>query len=254
MADWEFVETKKSLQAICISSAERAAGSTSSSDFTLQTVTPLKGIYKLLEAYFPITFNNVNSTNNTIYFNENSTNKTCTIPAGAYTISTIAAAIASAMTTASSGYATYTCAVASNTNLLTLTSTQNFSLTFGTNTANSMAGILGFPNTNTSPSTSATGTNMVNFTGTQPSFNVTILGSGEGSGSMISVGSGNSYTFKIPITGTTGSVQFYSPSAHSAQYLMLPTGTNSLKVNVRDDKGNTITLGSDFYLTLRKEE
>lgn len=254
--EWTLLSASKFAPLYVISSSARASGSSSSSDFTLNLNTTLRGLFQLCDCYIPNATNNVNSTNSTIYFFENSTAKSAQIPAGAYTTTTLPSAIATALTTASGGFATYTCAISSTTNIMTITSTQPFSLKFATNTANSAAGILGYTNTDTSAATSQTASQMVNLDGTLLSFNIQISGNGEGGSSIVDLSSSGSgaYTFKIPITQNIGGNILYQSTTASKQYLYLPSGAQTLRVFVRDDRGNTVGIAGDWYATIRRCE
>jgi hypothetical protein len=100
----------------------------------------------------PNTFYNITSSNNTIYWTENKTDLSTTIPSGAYTITDLISAVETAMDSESSGYNTYTGAYSNSNFKITLTADNAFNFTFGTNTANSIGDVLGF----TADSASAT--------------------------------------------------------------------------------------------------
>src|SRR3979411_849871 len=94
-------------------SSQRAAGSTSIADFRLDLAgDPVEGRFKLVEFYGPNSAYNVNSTNNTLDWNEvkGSGHVNATVTAGYYTASSLAAAVSAAMTAATTSASTYTCA------------------------------------------------------------------------------------------------------------------------------------------------
>lgn len=145
----------------------------------------------------------INSNNNKIDFNENSTNKTTTLTNGFYNASTLASHIGTAMTSTSSGYATFTATYSTVTGKMTISSTQNFTLKFltGTNTATSPYRILGFMDTNgilpvdSSVGTSATGNNVVNL-GLPTTIYITVK---EWNGANVIDTSGTPCSFAIPL-------------------------------------------------------
>ena len=189
--------------------------------------------------------------NDTIYFNENSTNKSATITPGYYTSSTIAAAIKSAMDTASSAFATFTVTFSSATQKLTIASTQNFSLTFGTYTARSIARLLGFNAADTTAATSAIGNNVINF-GEPLSFAIRIR---EAADYNVSCINGSYASFVIPMDVGYGEYKYYRSNYDFPQYCRFTTRCTRLNIEIRDFEGNILDLnGSDFELCLRKVE
>lgn len=127
--------------------------------------TNLDGEYDLRCLLLTNTFYNVDSTNNKIYFNENSSNKTATITPGYYTVSTITTAVKSALDTASGGYNTFTVSIDSATKKMTFSASNNFSFVFTSELTpyNTAHDILGIGYRNTTAATSYTATNIVNL-------------------------------------------------------------------------------------------
>src|ERR1700744_2412566 len=122
---------------ILIRSLSRSSGTSSSMTFTLKTpinVSRRGGALLRLEYFqFYNTLFNVTASNNALDFNENSTNKSITpIAVGIYDASTLASTVASALTTASGGYNTYTVTYNSTTKLFTFSASNAFTLLFGT--------------------------------------------------------------------------------------------------------------------------
>lgn len=131
---------------------------------------PIKSV-RLLAISVPLTNYIVDTTNQNIYFNDG-TDRIGVIPPGVYDSYSILAVIASAME--SSGYTgTITVTYSQTTFNYTITGTVAFSLTFGTNTINSAAYILGFSNVDTTSSTSHTG-DMVQSLSIPPYFYINI--------------------------------------------------------------------------------
>jgi hypothetical protein len=148
------------LDAICIRSRDRDLSTQTTTAFTLTLPRPIQGKYLMVFALIPGSAYPVTSNNNTVPFNENATNKTATIPVGSYTGSTLAAAAATALTTSSGGFATYSASFSSVTAKITITSTGTFSLQFGTFPTNSAWSPLGWNQADTGAATSQVGPNI----------------------------------------------------------------------------------------------
>lgn len=236
-----------------VESKQATSSSNSSSDFTVPLQSDLlDGKYELEEAYICNSSYNVNSTlGNTVYFNENSTNKTAVVPSGNYGASSLLAAIVSSLNTASGGYATYTGTQSSSTNLYTITSTENFSFTFGTNLNSSLANTMGFPNANTVSGTSATATYFPNLS--YPlNFRICVSAQSSSMAREVKDSAGNWFTFIIPNTAAYGGYVDYSPRKGYAQQCQI-TRTQFLSVQVRDLNGNIMNLnGTNWWMKLKR--
>ena len=231
-----------------ISSSDRSASSSSSSDFTvpISIVIP-KGTYSLEYVLLPNGVYNVNSTNNKIYFNDGS-NKTATITSGFYTTSSLPTAVKTAMDTASGGTQTYTITINPDTQVMTIASTGNTSLKFGTNTTNSSASILGFSNTDTTASGSNVGNYIVNLN--RQNFykvNINSISNNYHSGTQ-NVNS----TFVIPITSNPQEVISYAPEESFSQHITFENNVKELRVVVTDESSNTINLnGVEWFFIIK---
>jgi hypothetical protein len=141
-----------STRKLVINSRDRDYSSQTSNNFTVQLTRPIKATTVKLDAVdIPNTIYNVNSSNNVIYFNDG-TNRTATVTPGNYTAQTLKTAVDAAF--AASGTAlTITYSYSSQTMKVTITASGAITLTFGTNTTNSMAQLLGYPSVNSSSST-----------------------------------------------------------------------------------------------------
>lgn len=134
------MEYKKQTQKLVLRSASRASYSTSSTDCVIRFQNPVsllggKNITRELElAYFAIynSIYTINSSNNKINFNENSTNKTATITSGSYTGALLASAVKTALDTASGGFNTFTVSYDNVSRKFTFSSANNFTLLFST--------------------------------------------------------------------------------------------------------------------------
>ena len=231
-------------------SIDRTSTSTSSANFELNPVS-LMGSY---ETQYVAMFNSpypVNSTNNIIYFTENSTPKTATIVAGNYSTSgtnSILTAIGSVMTTASGGYATFTATISATTGLITITSTQNYSLTFATNTTSSAYKVLGYAVADTSSTTAQTGTRLPNLSGLV-SIAINIK-QAENSGFLTSLGYAGQLV--VPLNASFGGFVFNTSNLFT-QFLHFRQRASKLNITVSDLAGNAVDLlGTEFEILLRK--
>jgi hypothetical protein len=216
---------------VIIRSSQTTIPTDTSTSFTIQFPLPLKGKYRLEKVRITYSMYNINSINNLIYLTDTGGAHIITIPPGYYTPSTLATAIATAMT--NGGSQAYTCVINSGSNTLTITAAGNFSFTFKTNTATSLANVMGFGNVNTSSATSQTGTYPVNVD-TYDSFNILI-----GSSQPIRDVNGGISTFNIPINAIPQQVIFYEPQVNY-QYASFQNSTSNIKVVVNDSSGNQI--------------
>lgn len=236
--------------AIIYSSQRISTSLASPSSFLISFTNKIfSGKYKLSEVFIPNSNYTVNALNNQIYFTENSTAKVATIVNGFYNSSTFVTAVATALTTASGGYNTYTGTLGSATQLATLSATYAFSLTFGTNTSNSCAQLLGFTNTDTSSATSQTGTLVVNMSPIL-TYNIRVNNI-ESTADSTSNGS----TFIIPVNVNTMAFTQYDPSGHYPQYITFNNPTSTLQVSVTDQNNNPLNLnGVNWYFVLSPVE
>jgi len=242
---------------LLIRSADRITNSTSSSDFYVKTNTNLQGKYEVLYVLMYNTIYSVNTNVNTnIYFSEGSNNLTAVLPAGSYSTSgstSIATAVAAAMNAVSTYSNTnYSCTVSLITGLLTITSSgsNNFALTFGTNTANSAAFTLGFPSTNGSSGLSATGT------GTSPPYlagvNSVAINISESTSYSFTTTTGSYGSILVPMDVTFGLLKYYIKD-NFAQYLDFSNPVSQLHIKVKGTNNIAITLnGSEFEFAIRK--
>lgn len=141
-----------------VHSYDRTSSSASSTNFVVQLDSSYANYTraKLKWVSIPLSVYQITNSNNTIYFNENSTNKTATIANGCYSASDLATAISTALNSASGGYNTYTITYSVNTFLLTFAAPNVFVLRWSQNSA--LARICGFSATDTSSATSQVST------------------------------------------------------------------------------------------------
>ena len=230
-----------------LDSAQRLNYSTTNAgSFVVKLQRPLQGYYKLCSAYMPVTNYNISSTNNRIPFYENGTAKVAVLTPGYYASPDLIAQVATQMTTASSGFATYSCTQSALPLRITVTSTQPFNFQFGTVPLNSAAIVLGFLPTDTSSATSQTATNMYNLA-TIRSFNIQL-----NSETSFTDVNGRGCTFVVPILGNSESVTVYEPTESFPQTVFFTSSVSQLTIQVLDDNGTPLNFSADYYLILKK--
>jgi hypothetical protein len=235
-----------------IDSAKRTANSTSSTDFHIQFTGNFPEIHfaELLWAAIPLSTFTISSTNNTIYFNENATNKSATIPAGYYSGSSLADAAQSALNSVSGGYNTYTVSYSSSTYKMTFSAANPFSLLWATQPSPNLA--FGFPATNTVSATSVTSTQACQLNSPQ-ACNISIreLDNPIYTGSTM-LGS----TFIIPLASGSSYLNVYEP--HSRVVVTTqPRVFNRFYIKLTDMDSNPLSLGNSdwqFAVTLYTAE
>jgi hypothetical protein len=225
-----------------LESSGRVTGTTY--DFTLQLTNPLSGRYRLKSIYINNSYYNINTSNNKIYFFENGTAKTATVTPGFYNSTNICAAIDAGMTTASGGFAGFASSFSAITALITIASTQLFSMKMGTNTDSSIGPSIGFVN-DTSAATSATGSSIINLQSTL-AFNIVINDQYN-----ISDLTGNcAATFIVPVAANSLNYAVYEPRANFEQSFVVESA-NQLKVRVFDDRNQLVPLTTDWFMILQ---
>lgn len=235
---------------ILIRSADRTSSSASSSNFQIQLPVPLKDKYLLIYSLIPNSLYNVDSTNNVIYWRENSTNKTGTVTPGTYTYSSITTAIKSAMDTGS-GVQTFTVTFSSTTNKLTVVaSVSAIIFQFGTFTTNSARKVMGYNAVDSSSSLTQVSPNIIDLS-LPISLGINIRESSQSS--FWATGSGlQSASFYIPFI--TGSGQYQSLNTQDLpQTIEFKQGTRILNITVTDLNGNIVNLnGLNWEFFIRK--
>lgn len=205
----------------------------------------LCGKYHVRNFYAANTFWNVNSTNNVIYFNDGSA-KTATITPGFYTASTLVTAVAAALNVVGTGFS---CTLSSLTSAVTISNATPFILSWGTFTTNSAGEILGFSSVDAPAATAQTAPHPVNLDMVQ-SYNFIIDGCTSG---IVDMKSGNGYTFSLPITEDSLSVEHYVPIRCEHVAFVVSEQLSSLHVRVVDDNNKPIQLQHDYYLIIESD-
>lgn len=242
---------------LLIRSIDRVSGT--SSNFALSLRTPLQeGLYSLDVLQCPNTFYNVASgINNVIPLFENSTQKTATIPPGSYTGATLAVALATALTSASSSYNTY--AVAFNSAQMTFTFTAsgggNFQFQYGTVSSALSRGnaqLLGFvKGTDTTAGTSLTSANVCDLT--YPTFVFLKIDQNNSiataSTQSTNTWGGGSYIIPCDVNGS-GIIYYYKEMYFDQKCYIYPNSNPTIQLV--DMFGNVMNLQGaewDFLLT-----
>jgi hypothetical protein len=220
---------------------------TSPGQFTVQLQSSITGRWALKQAYAIASNYNISDTNNVIAFYENAVLKTATLTSGYYNVNQLLAELASQLTAASGGYATYTVTQSLLPQRITIASTQNFELRFGSSPDRSAAEILGFPPVDTASATSQLASSAPNLA-TIRSYNIQV---NDTTGFVDT--RGRSSSLVIPILGNSQSLCIYEPTETFPQVLDFHQHVSVLTVKVSDDSGNVLGLTADWYMILCKE-
>lgn len=238
---------------VIISSSQRqstvqSGGSASSSLFTVIFDNSLLGLYQMKQVQMPNSAYNVFASNgndkngkptgnNIIYFTDTDL-RIGTVAPGYYTDTTLLTAVQNAMNGAG-GRTDYVCAVNGNSRIITISAGGNFSMTFGTNTANSIAGVLGFTNVDTTIGTSSVGTYVLNLRTIQ--LIGVILSSPSGTYKNVYGANSRQFSFILPVLVNTQDIIFYSEDFYRQQ-IYIDTPINTLTVSVVDINGNPLNI------------
>ena len=236
---------------IHVNSQNRDSGSNSSTDFSYTLKEGFKAIgIQLQQLQLPYTYYNVNSNNNTLIVNWNSVNNTITITPGNYTLTSLTAALNTALGNINSNI---TC---------TLNST-NWTLTFSFASASPNTGslilsqstinrLIGFQTTtNTSSAQTLTSTSVPTFNDQNLLFiNIDNIGTNVLSNNSLAT----SFNFYVPINVNGGDLLTYTPSLDYENRMQCNINTNfvTLRIRVYDIYGNLLNLnGSDWSMILK---
>ena len=219
---------------------------TSPSKFSIRgTNVVFKGRYVLKAVFMPVTYYNVSSTNNLLYFTDANGTHVASIPIGYYTSSTYLATVGSIMSAASPGI-TYSLVKDSTTLAVTITaSSGTFALTFGTNTIHTAATSLGFPAVDTNSTISHLASGLLNLSQTR-SFNISV-----NSITTTCDLNGVGYSFVIPVTANTPGIEYYEAPLGYEQTIYIEAPTRQLDIAVFDDNYEILPLYAEWYMTLQ---
>ena len=241
----------QNVQYFVINSADRVAGSASSTDFKVRVNPCISHVNKveLLELTVPNSIYNVKSTNNVIYFKEplSGGNDTATITPGAYTTTTITAAIAAAMNASTNNAYTYSVAFDSTTYKLTITSTGAFQLQFATFTTNSAGSLLGFTTDTTAGLSQVANQAIALFNPRNYYIDFKDFNSNVRSTNSVEYG-----TFIINSTVNSGGIESWSLLSRYPQSISLSNQTiNTLSIAIKDVNNTVVDLnGLDWSIVV----
>jgi len=238
-------------QFLKISSADRTNGTPE--DFTIDFPQHLRGkTFKLAYAFIPITWYNVNETNNKFYFEEvPSVTKIATIPTGIYNNTTILNAVKTAIESVSP--LTYSVVLYPTYNKIEISAPNGqtwrvYNSSDKSTYPNHIHKLLGLDADNIGFfSQTIAGSDMVNLNPVD-SVNIQI-------GDVLNVEGLNNQgtTLIIPIDNNTLSYINYSPPISFQQVITFPKHMRSLSVKVKDQSTNILGLnGIDYFLILER--
>lgn len=220
---------------------------TDPSDCSIPLHETLVGKYQLMSIQLPVTYFTLNPTNNQVYFNDG-TDRVCSLAHGYYvSMADVATELAAKMTAAGAG--TVTCAVSTLTNVLSITNTVPFVMSFGSKTLNSAADVLGFIGDSVAAATTQTGSRTMNLS-TTASYNFQL----SNTSSAFRTVNGMNYTFCIPAVTTSPTITYYEPSTNMPITFHV-NSTNMLNVKIMDDQWRVMNnMKSNWFMVLRKLE
>lgn len=198
---------------LLVNSADKSSGTINNFVIRLNKKITAGG-FKLLSAVIPSMYN-IHQYAYRIPFNENGISKIADLTYGYYNANTLATAVASALTTASSGYNTYTCTYDVTTNKFTISAGNSFYLMFSSYSYECNYQ-LGFAYTYTSSATSAVSSNCVNLSG--PAYYYI---------SVDNIDTPSMNTMASPSTAT-----FFVPNSASDNFLTIYNCNNSFDQSV----------------------
>ncbi len=204
-----------------------------------------EGRYSLAYAYIPVTFYNVNSSNNLFYFTD-TTAHVATVTVGFYDSVSILVALAAAMNATSSSTMYAVSSKNSATKCVTIASSTNAFVVNLSNTVNSIAPLLGFMSLYDTVSAMGVISDQMANLAQIKSFNINI----NGLSSIVSLSGQSAYSFILPITVATPSILTYEPSSF-IQAITFERPVRDISLTVYDDNHNVIQLQEDFFIVLK---
>jgi hypothetical protein len=228
---------------IVLSSKDKSSGS--NQEGTIQLVNQnLSGKYKLKQVVIDNFIYGINDTNNKIYFEDNSVDKTATITNGTYTATQLATELKTQMDTV--GFETYTITFNVNTLKYLFSATGNFRMRFGSFTTNSARLLLGFNETDTALNTSVSSDNPVNLS----PYDVIYFDIA--SSMNLKISNNTQSSFYISVNSAFGNIirQNYEDENIELNF----SNKTSIDYKVHDEDGNVIDLNNgDWSIILIKQ-
>ena len=203
------------------------------------------GVYKLLSFIYTNNIYNVTDKNNKIYWNENGVNLETSLTNGYYDSTDFTSHLLSKLNNDASG--TVNVSLDTNTRKYTITDTQNFYFTFGSNTGNTARRLLGFNESDGTNSTSQTSSVPIDLNTCKNVF-VTV----EQDDHRLLEGI-DFFNKSLVISGSAdfGETLRYIDVDNFSQYVKF-RDTKKLKLEFHDTSNNTIDLNSEYQIIFRK--
>lgn len=220
---------------ITIRSNDQVSGSSSSSNFNVQLTgfPSIKEYVKLKEVTIPLTYYNINSTNNWIDFHDGTSSLSAQVTAGNYTMATLVTAVQAAMNSVSSNFVVSYSALSYFVSITHTASTVNLLFASGTHKTTSMAQILGYTATDTGAALTQTGTKAAGLW-----YPLAFYISISQVGNQNYTSNKTPYTFRIPIGADTGNIFTFSSGGYYEQECRLLSQQSLFNVNILLTDGN----------------
>lgn len=228
-----------------INSKNRLAHSVSSSDCRFNFKALGAKSAEVVSFQVPSTQYNVKATNNTVYFNDGS-NRNFAMTPGNYSVYDFIAELQTQFNTVSTGYTVTYSDVSMK---ITITnSALNFSMLFGTNTTNSMSGLLGFNNVDTASALTHDADNCINLS--LPLYLCCFIDEFDNS---VNATDDTTSTFVFPNYVNGGDISLYSEKSDYKQCSRIfENNIQSLHIRFTYVGGEELNLnGGDWIMVLR---
>lgn len=238
-------EIKGAITEVVVNSADRIAGSASSTSFVVTLPYAINNVVgaRLEEVIIPKSiFNVTTGVNDSLDFSDSTVpgGGTCVFPGGFYASDAIVSTLTGLLNGISSGYS---CSINATTGFLTISNSGTFTLlgSTGTNFAKTIGTLLGFPTTSvTSSGGGATGVNCINLL-TPLSVLINIL---ELRGNSVTTAGAAGWAWKVSLAANISGqvVQWTSGSEYTANLRVSTTTLTRLTITLTDRAGKLINL------------
>lgn len=233
---------------VLIDTRDKSSGTSANCSIDLRSGKLDAGRYRVYSLILPFYDYHVSSTNNQVYYTDSGGAQVATIPEGYYSGTTLASALKTIMD-AESG-PVYTVAYGESSKKLTFTpASGNLHFTFGTNTSNSAARLLGFDASDGSAAASQTGDNPVQL---RRAEYLRLDLSGRTDINVIT-GKNRYFSTLIPIDTHESTVYLYGASV-PAQFVEIgEDNIDEMKIRLEYPDGTLVNLrGYDFSIVLER--
>ena len=226
---------------LCIRSKDRHTGGSSS--FTIKLNQHIEGVYELQHCLIPNAQYTVDSTCSSMRVQVGATTHTLTMPVGYYSAGTLMAAVQLQLQTAAAGF---TCTYSVLTGKVTIEMASAFALRWA-NLDNSLASILGFDKADTPTATQATGSNLLDLSAKNLTFNILIDCPGVDYG--VTNTDGHHASFVVPCNEDSGQYVSYDVRNRWSQRVKFRSPVRELNVSLRDADFNPVSLqGGEWHM------